>query len=187
MLFSLLSNFSWVFSTNFLYLISYKSLLYLIFFLVISTYRSTFSVNKIKNTKKFSKLSISFKQLKVLPMWFLEWIVYIWRIFLSLYNILTSENLIVLILISNIKKKISFFILLNIKLGLFWRAFLDFCQYFANFKDFLVSRLGVTNGLLHILAIQVVVFLQFLFWMRMILYCNGLKVFYLLPKYIKMN
>ena len=79
-----------------------------------------------------------------------------------LFNTLTDEDQIVLVFISNIKKKIDFFILLNIKLGLFQGTFLDFCKYFAYFKDFLVSRLGVINGLLNILAI-VIAFLQFLF------------------------
>lgn len=43
--------------------------------------------------------------------------------------------------ISNIRKKIRFFILLKIKLGLFQRAFLEFGKYFAFFKNFSVFKL----------------------------------------------
>lgn len=55
--------------------------------------------------------------------------------------------------ISNIRKKIRFFLLLKIKLDLFQRAFLDFGKYFAFFKNGSVFKLGITNGLLNILTI----------------------------------
>lgn len=64
--------------------------------------------------------------------------------------------------ISNIKKKIDFSILLNIKLGSFQRALLDFYKYLAYLEEFLVSRLDVTNGSFNILIIVIAV-LQFLF------------------------
>ena len=103
-----------------------------------------------------------------------------------LCDILTSKNQIVLVSISNIRKKIGVSILLNIKLDLFWRALLNFYKYFVHFEGFLVSRLGVTNKLFNMLAI-VIALLQFLFWIRIILHCDGSNVSCLLPKYIKMS
>lgn len=80
----------------------------------------------------------------------------------------------------------GFSILLNIKFGPLWRAFLGFCKCFAYFKSFLVSRLSVINNSLNMLAI-VVVLLQFLFWIKMTQHYNNSKVFCLLPKYIEMS
>ena len=81
---------------------------------------------------------------------------------------------------------IGFSILLNTKLGLFQKVFLDFYKYFVYFKGFLISKLGITNGLLNMLAI-IIAFLRFLFWIKIIPHCNISKVFYLLPKYIEIS
>lgn len=88
----------------------------------------------------------------------------------------------------NIKhqKRISFSILLKIKLGPFQKAFSDFCKYFARFEGFLVSKLSVTNVSLNMLVI-VISLLQFLFWMKIMTHCNGSKISCLLPKYIRMS
>ena len=103
--------------------------------------------------------------------------------FLLLYNTLTGGDQIVLVSISNIKKRISFSILLNIKLDLFHKALSNFYKYFAIFESFLVSRVGIINDSLNMLVI-VIAFLQFLFWIKIMLHYNYLKVSYLLPNYI---